>query len=54
MQNYTGSKEQKDFELKRLFNLRQDCVKRGLFEAAEKYGVEYVNLRDRNLVGQPE
>lgn len=53
MMKFEGTDEQKKFELQRLFNMRQSCVELGLCESADLYSLEYCNLRDHNLVGQP-
>ena len=53
MTKFTGTDELKTFELKRLFSMRQSCVELGLSDSADLYSLEYCNLRDKNLVGQP-
>ena len=54
MSDFQGTKEQKAFELKRIFNCRRQCVKLGLLDSALLYEREYKILRDHNKIGQPE
>ena len=46
--------EQKEFELNRLRNQYKQCVELGMSDSAWLYRKEFILLRDKDIVGQPD
>ena len=46
--------EQKEFELNRLRSQYKQCVELGMSDSAWLYRKEFILLRDKDIVGQPD